>query len=184
MQSDGLLILLNDVISTLQNLTSAGVKVFKYVGIYNNQFSANGLQNDFTRKTDIRNVAEVNNWPACFIEPIIDTVDTQSLGTQVISGKLIIHIASMRHDLDKNWQSVYQLRTFVHTALHLLKDSNDRYSSLMRMNEQPDFNHDTLYNWGAVYGFSTIDDTSYIWRNSPSAGTNGLAINITIVNSI
>ncbi|MBS1506043.1 MAG: hypothetical protein JSS79_05295 [Bacteroidetes bacterium] len=171
---DGLLQLLSDVITVLQNLKDQnGKPVFRKVTIYNSQDLRFGSQNDYNKDTRVGNIADVNDWPACFIEPVIDNVNTEGLGTQTLEGRLLVHICTYRLDFDTNWQQPYVLRTLVHQALQMLKDEDDRYASLMRRTEVPDVNHDTLYNWIATYGFLVVDDTANIYRDG-TWGTAGL----------
>jgi len=173
--TDGLLQLLEDAIQVLKNISDTNHKpVFRQVSIYNNQVLKAGLQNDYNSESKVSNLANVNDWPACFVEPVIDNVNTEGLGTQTSEGRLLIHICTYRLDGDKNWQQPFVLRTQVHQALHMLKATNNRYASLMRSAEQPDLDHDTLYNWIATYGFLIVDETANIYRDG-TASTSGIS---------
>ncbi len=179
---DGLRQLIKDVIQKLNDLRYEDTtKVFRHVNLYNNQINRLGRQNDYSTDQISKNIAPVFDFPAAFIEPVIDGINTQGLGTQIIQGRLIIHIALNRYDLDTNWELPLDIGARVHQALHLLKSSDDRYATLTRELGQPDIDHDNVFVWLQTYRYLAVDETANIYRGLPTAGTNA---NITAIYKV
>jgi hypothetical protein len=173
--NDGLTILFQNVLGILAQLKvsiHSDESLFKYVAPFNNQIEKFGAANNFDINSRQINTNLPFDFPACFVETIVDSVNDLSNSYQQINGRLIVYISLYEYDLYEDHLKAYNMAFKVNQALHLLKDGNDKYM-LRRQNQVVDKNYSNLYTYQLVYQFQCTDNTQI--TEYAIFGTNGLS---------
>lgn len=175
--NDSLTLLFRDVLNVLSEITVSGEKLFKYVAPFSNQFERLGTSNNF----DINNMPINRNlpfdFPACFVETLVDATNDLAASYQEINGRLVVYVGLHDYDLDKDVTKPYSIRFLVHQALHLLGGYESSYT-LRRATEMTDPRYSNVYVYQLVYQFICTDNTTT--SEYAIFGTNGFDFNIDI----
>jgi hypothetical protein len=170
--NDAVSVMVQDVLAVITNLTEDSQPLFKHVTLFNNQIERFGGANNFDINNQPINTNAPFDWPACFVEVIVDSVNDLSGSYQEVNGRLICHISMYDYDLYEELLKPFAFAFKVHQSLHLLKHINDRYS-LRRMSQITDRNYSNLYTSQLIYQFKCTDNTHE--SEYGIFGTNGIS---------
>jgi len=158
---DGLLNLLNDVMDAIKSIKGPDSKpLINTVGIWRSQFDIMGDNSDNRNRSKNENFPF--QWPAIFVEPQVNWIDTSDRKTQRQHVTIILRIGIWRLDFEKgdNWQIPFILRTEVHKVLQGLK-KDDTYTSLVKDIEFADVFYENYYMWKMEYTSLVVDSTAF-----------------------
>ena len=158
----GLRLIYEEIESQLSSITNDdGTPTFNHMHTWNDQFS------DLLHEKNATDI--LIPFPACFIEVVVENIETEGVGSQLWNCNVKLHIAHQLYhagdEYEQNWD-VFDLVDKVHTYFH----GYQPYGCGMFIEKglTQDYKHGNLYHFIIEYKFNYVNEWDANLINSPS----------------